>query len=154
MSNRRPALKLQTFDAVIADIRSLRDNGYTPAGNWNLAQTCHHLTMTMRVGLDGDAPRAHWLMRKIFGLMLNFVLWRRSMPAGVKTIPTLEPPELAEDDPQLIELCLATLAESRGFPGPLPPYPLADGMTLDKWKRLQVVHAQHHLSFLAPKSSA
>jgi len=154
MGTRRPPLKLLTFDAVIAELTQLRDAGYQATGNWNLSQTCEHLTKTMRVGLDGDEPRASWLMRKTFGLMLNFVLWRRSMPAGVKTIPSLEPPAMAEDDPQLIDLCLATLAESRDFPGPLPRYPLADGMTLDKWKRLQVVHAEHHLRFLLPKSGA
>ena len=54
------------------------------------------------------------------------------------------------DDPAKIDRLLATLAEARDFTGPLPPYPLMDGLKLDQWKELMTIHAQHHLRRLEP----
>ena len=144
-------LTLNSLDDAIAEITRLRDSGYTSTANWNLSQTCEHLTGTMRIGLDGSVPRLPWIQRKVFGAMFRFLIWRRSMPRGAGTLPELVPNERAEDDPALIETCLATLAESRDFPGPLKPYPLMDGMTLEMWKELMTIHAQHHLRLLEPK---
>ncbi|MEM6329310.1 MAG: DUF1569 domain-containing protein [Planctomycetota bacterium] len=139
---------LQTFDEVIDDVTRLRTAGYAAGGRWNLSQVCDHLTGTMRLGLDGDQPRVAWAVRKAFGVLLAVILARRAMVSGAPTLPRLTPEALTEDDPQRIDRCLATLAEARDFAGPLPPYPLCDNMTLDKWKRLMVIHAQHHLGFL------
>lgn len=143
-------LDLHSLDQVIAEIESLRDKGYTAHGNWNLSQIGEHLTGTMRIGIDGDEPRLPWAMRKLFGPMFRFFIWRRFMPSGAGTLPRLQPEELTEDDPEKIDRCLATLAEARDFQGPLPPYPLMDGMTLPMWKDLMIIHAQHHLRFLTP----
>lgn len=145
-------LKLSTLDDVIAEITRLRNGGYMAGGNWNLSQVCDHLGETVRVGLDGDEPRAGWFMRKTFGCVIRLMLWRGAMPSGAPTLPRLTPAELPEDDPERIERCQAAYAEARDFSGPLPPYPMADNMTLDRWKRLMVIHAQHHLAFLQPQS--
>ena len=147
---RRP-LDLRSLDDVAAEITRLRESGYTPTGNWNLSQTCFHLTQTMRVGMDGDEPRLPWAMRKVTTVVLWFARKRRWMPAGIGTLPRLTPEEFAEDDPTEIDRCLATLTEAGDFAGPLPPYPLADGMTVSSWRELMVVHSQHHLRYLEPK---
>lgn len=148
-ATRRP-LDLRSLDDVIAEVQRLSDGGYTPTGAWNLSQVCEHLRETMRIGMDGDEPRLSWPMRKVFGCVFWYVLRKRSMMTGAPTIPRLTPKEMSEDDPAMIEACLATLAEARDFAGPLPPSPLMDGMTLEKWKDLMVIHAQHHLRFLQP----
>ncbi|MEM6799252.1 MAG: DUF1569 domain-containing protein [Planctomycetota bacterium] len=145
-------LELLSFDDVIAEVERLRDGGYAAGGAWNLSQTADHLSETMRLGMDGDEPRLNWLMRKVFGAVLSLILARRWMMSGAPTIPRLTPDSLEADDPAKIGRLLATLAEARDFSGPLPPYPLCDNMTLEKWKRLMVIHAQHHLGFLAPEA--
>jgi len=150
---KRRELDLRTLDDVIAEVERLRDEGYTATGNWNLSQMCEHLTGTMRVGLDGDEPRLSWPLRKVLGLVFSRVLRTRSMSSGVPTTPRLTPGPAVDDDPEKIDRCLATLAEARDFPGPLPPYPLMDGLTLERWKDLMVIHAQHHLRFLEPARS-
>lgn len=146
----RRSLDFYSLDEVAAEIVRLRDGGYTPTGNWNLTQVCTHLTETMRIGMDGDEPRLPWPMRKVFGAMLWYYRKTRRVMAGSPTIPRLVPAERAEDDPEVIERCLATLAEARDFAGPLPPYPLADGYDVATWQDLMVVHSQHHLRFLNP----
>ena len=115
-------------------------------GTWT--QTCDHLTETMRIGMDGDEPKIPWFQRKVFDLLLGVILSRRWMASGITTIPRLEPADHEEDNLERVELCLATLAEAQAFPGPLENYPLCDTMTLEKWKLLMVIHAQHHLGFL------
>lgn len=153
MAQRRH-LDLRSLDDVIAEVTRLRDGGYTAKGNWNLSQVGDHLSETMRIGMDGDEPRLSWPMRKVFGLVLAYARRSRLMMSGTPTLPRLRPKEIAEDDgPEnaaKIDRLLATLAEARDHPGPLPPYPLCDGLTLDGWKDLMVVHSQHHLRFLEP----
>lgn len=151
MAQRRP-LNLHSLDGVIAEVIRLRDDGYTARGNWNLSQVSDHLSETMRIGMDGDEPRLPWPMRKIFGLVLGYARRSRWMMSGAPTLPRLTPPELQDDDTAKIDRLLATLTEARDHPGPLPPYPLCDGLTLEGWKDLMVVHAQHHLRFLDPKA--
>lgn len=147
-------LELRSLDDVVHEIERLRECGCTRRGNWNLSQMCVHLTETMRVGLDGDEPRLAWPLRKLFGLMLRRVLRTRKMPSGAPTVARLRPTQTPTDDPATTDLCLATLAEARDFAGPLPPHPLIDKMTLDEWKDLMVIHAQHHLRFLEPNRIA
>ncbi|MEO1498669.1 MAG: DUF1569 domain-containing protein [Planctomycetota bacterium] len=146
---KRP-LDLRSLDDVIAEVERLRDGGYTPRGKWNLSQICEHLRETIRIGIDGDEPRLSWIQRKVFGAIFFFVFRNRAMMAGAPTIPRLTPEPMEADDPAMIDACLATLAEARDFPGPIPNYPLMDGITLEKWKDLMVIHSQHHLRFLQP----
>lgn len=150
MADKRRPLRLNDLDDAIAEITRLRNSGYTPCGNWNLSQTCDHLSGTMRIGLDGDEPRLPWIQRKVFGMVFRYLIWRHTMPIGAPTIPRITPEEMNQDNDESIDRCLATLAEARDFPGPLAPYPLMDGMTLPMWKKLMTIHAQHHLRFLQP----
>jgi hypothetical protein len=145
----RRDLRLHSFDEAIAEVQRLRDRGYTPQGKWSLSQACDHLTKTMRVGLDGSMTRMPWLVRKMVWPLSRWVLWRgKMMPGAPAPAPVL--PSEVRDDPAAIELCLATLAEARDRVDPIPPYVLCDGLSLEDWKRLMVIHAQHHLSFLQP----
>lgn len=152
MPKRRP-LDLHSLDEVIAEVQRLRDGGYTATGNWNLSQIGEHVSETIRIGLDGDQKRLAWPMRKLGGVILARARRTRTMMAGTPTLPRLKPASGEADDPAKIERLLATLTEARDFAGPLPPYPLSDGLTLDGWKDLMVVHAQHHLRFLEPNGA-
>ncbi|MGL4513052.1 MAG: DUF1569 domain-containing protein [Lacipirellulaceae bacterium] len=154
MSKKQRPLDLRSLDDVADEVRRLRDGGYTPSGRWNLSQACDHLHETMRIGLDGDQPRVPWLARKVMGVLFRRrVLPSRAMRAGIPTISRLTPDSITEDDPARVDRCLATLAEARDFAGPIREYPLFDGITLDEWKELMVVHSQHHLAFLWPSST-
>ncbi len=149
---KRRELDFHSLDELIVEVERLRNGGYTACGNWNLSQIGDHLSETIRIGMDGDEKRLPWPMRKVFGMVLWYARRSRKMMAGAPTLPRLTPQPLEADDPAKIDRLLATLAEARDFPGPLPPYPLCDGLTLEGWKDLMVVHGQHHLRFLEPKT--
>lgn len=152
MAKRRP-LDLRTFDDVIAEVIRLRDGGYRSNGQWNLSQTADHLSETMRIGMDGDEPRVAWPLRKMMTWVVRPIVFRtRSMVSGAPTLPRFTPEPMQADDPAKIERLVSTLAEARDFPGPLPPYPLMDGLSLAEWKELMTIHAQHHLRFLEPSA--
>lgn len=149
MSKRRH-LDLHSLDEVIAEVQRLRDGDYKPTGNWNLAQIGDHLSETIRVGIDGDEKRFPWILRKVAWHVLAHARRTRRMFNGAPTIPRLVPEPLEADDPAKIDRLIASLEEARDFAGPLPPYPLCDGLSLEQWKDLMVVHSQHHLGFLVP----
>lgn len=149
----RRQLDLRDADGVIAEVNRLRTNGYQPLGKWNLGQMCEHLTGTMRFGLDPSNRRLPWIVRKLVtNRAVANLLRTRSMPAGIPVPRRLKPTSSPEtDDPGKIDEYLAVVAEIRDFQGPLPPFPLADQVSLENWKQIQWIHAAHHLSFLVPK---
>ncbi len=150
---KRRHLDLHSLDEVIAEVERLRDGGYTATGKWNLSQMAEHLSGTIRIGIDGDEKRLPWLMRKVAWHVLARARRTRKMFNGAPTLPRLVPAPTGSDDPAEINRLIATLAEARDFAGPLPPYPLCDGLTLEDWKDLMVVHSQHHLGFLIPSAA-
>lgn len=146
--------ELHTLNEVIDDITMLRDRGYSRGGNWTLSQVCEHVAETLRVELDGTVKPLPWIVRATVG-NLTFWLFTSRTVHGLSGIPTLK--QLVptgtpnqKDDPEKIEDCLRLLAEIRDRTEPIPPYPLATGVTLKKWQLMMVVHAQHHLEFLKP----
>ncbi|HEV7282019.1 MAG TPA: DUF1569 domain-containing protein [Pirellulaceae bacterium] len=156
----RRSLNLATLDESIAEIERLQREGYVATGKWTLSQICEHLTATMRMGLDGG-QRMPWLLRKTMGAwMIRSWLKKRSMRAGLPTLDRLRPKingdgeaTKAADDPGAIAACLATLREVRDFSGELPPHSMCDGVDLPRYQDLCVIHAQHHLGYLAPRES-
>lgn len=144
-------LAFDNFDQVIDEVERLRSGGYTPAGAWNLSEVCEHLTLTMRGGIDGSLKLAPWILRAtIFRWLADRIIRTGHMPSGFQAPTELLPQDREEDDPAKIDACIATLRESAEFAGPLPPHPFSTSMTLEKWKRLMLVHAAHHLGFLHP----
>ena len=152
MAERR-YLDLRSLDDVIAEVQRLRDGGYTALGKWNLSQMGDHLSETIRVGIDGDEKRLPWILRKVAWHVLARARRTRRMLNGAPTVPRLIPEPLEADDPAKIDNLIAALEEARDFPGPLPPYVLCDGLSLEQWKDLMVVHSQHHLGFLIPNEA-
>lgn len=152
MAERR-YLDLHSLDEVIAEVQRLRDGGYTAVGKWNLSQMADHLSETVRIGIDGDEKRLPWIMRKVAWHVLARARRTRRMFNGAPTVPRLIPETLEADDSSKIENLIASLEEARDFPGPLPPYVLCDGLSLEQWKDLMVVHSQHHLGFLIPNEA-
>lgn len=143
----------QSFDAIVDDITQLRDQGYSQGGNWNLSQVCEHLAKTMHGGLHGGIQPGPWILRAtIYRLLFGIVLLTGKMPSGAKAPPEITPGDRTDDDSAKIEECLAILIEARDRQEPIPPSPFVTGMHLKKWKRLMLIHARHHLSFLKPKA--
>lgn len=145
----RRELELADLNAVLAELERLAQQGYTAAGNWNLAQICDHLAYFIEGSLDGFSFRAPWLLRYFIGVPMK----RRILQTGkMGRMPT---PQKPLPDPNLnekqsvrrlklaIERLLHPVSQLHDSPffGPLTP---------DEWRRLHTIHAAHHLSFLIP----
>ena len=153
MNRRR--LQLATLDAAAAEIERLRAGRYERVGPWDLARTCDHLTVMMRWSLDGFPPelRFPWPTRALLGPAVRMAIVRMGwMPVGVKAPhPALEVADVRPEGTAVAH-CVATLREVRDHPGDFHPSPLLGRLTPEQWRRLHVVHAQHHLSFLVPRA--
>jgi hypothetical protein len=66
--HQRRALKFTRLGDALADVDSLHKDGYERVGNWDLAQTCDHLTQWMVYPLDGY-PKAPLPIRVMLAAM-------------------------------------------------------------------------------------
>ncbi len=153
MPNSERELNFCDGDEVIEELRQLQSTGYQALGNWNLTQICQHLMETMNGGMKGFGFRMPWFLRATYGKwFVNRLLNNKGFPKIRPTLKQLKPTHSdSEDDRMIIDDCVGLIVEVQNFEGPLPPYPLADNVSLDQWKQLMWVHAAHHLKFLLPK---
>lgn len=161
---RRRALCFECPADAIAEIHRLQQSGYEACGRWNLADICSHLSYYLRGSLEGFDFRLPWIVRALIGrLMLRRVLRRGRMPVGVPTVPASAPKRpkagdavaVSASEPTAPETCNAireccALLERFESTQQVHPSPLFGRMTVDEWRRLHLIHAAHHLSFLIP----
>src|SRR5258708_19935290 len=83
----------RSLDDAVAYARRCLSAGYERTGNWDLAQTCRHMTDWLRAPLDGPPPMP-WLMKLPMavirltlgpGLLKKFLAERR-LPVGMRTV--------------------------------------------------------------------
>lgn len=155
----RRTLEFRDLDHAVRDAESLLTGGYRPAGNWNLAQVCRHLSDWMSYPLDGyprpPAPLRlmFWAMRRTIGpRALRKTLETKSMRAGTPTLRQTVPPP-SGDDAAAVERFRQTVERFKMHSGPFHPSPFFGELDRDSATRLQLVHCAHHLSFLVPKNA-
>lgn len=143
-----------SLDQVLEHAMHLRDKGYTHQGQWNLAQTCHHLASWMTYPLEGF-PTQPWFVRLMLGAirltvgksMLTGIIATGKMRPNTPTMPeTVAPPEL-DVDQALQQLGRAVKAFNQ-HTGPIHPSPLFGAMNKETALRLQLIHAAHHFANL------
>jgi hypothetical protein len=153
MTGRRK-IDAKTVDDVIDDIDRLHACGYDRLGAWNLAQTCDHLTVLMRMSLDGFPPELHfpWPARIIGATLIRWMMvgfgW---MPRRIPLPHVSMDPGDARAEQTAVSHCVATLREVRDRAEPFHASPLLGKMSLKQWRRFHIVHAVHHLSLLIPR---
>ncbi len=157
----RRHLDIRTLDDAVRDARQLLQSGYDQTGQWNLSQVLGHCNDWLRFPLDGY-PRANfpinallWMAKVTLGSGLRKkILRERAFQAGSATMPqTVKSPHHAQDLAALEQL-ERTVERFKSHRGSLHPSPLFGKMTYEEHRELQVIHLQHHLSFLVPKASS
>ena len=156
---RRRRLRFTNLEDAVADARKLLSSGYTQAGNWSLAQVLGHCNDWLCYPMDGY-PRPPlplipmmWLAKHTVGIrMRRKILQTGKMKSGAPTMPqTVKKPNFA-DDASMLERLAENVRRFEQFTGQLHASPLFGAMTKAEHQQLQIIHLQHHLSFLAPKS--
>lgn len=149
----RRQLDLRTLADVLAEFERLHAGRYARAGTWDLATMCDHIDKALRVGMAGTPvplPMAIRILGRVFGgLVYRRIVKTRRFPTGV-SIPKPFVPEMGCDAAGAIGQLRETVRSANAFAGPLKRHPLFGRITVDEWRELMVIHAQHHLSFLVP----
>lgn len=95
----RRELKFAELDEAVRDAEHLLARGYERAGNWDLAQCCHHLAVLMGWPIDGFPPMP--LSRRLMAWCLKWTIahsWLRGVldagvwPTGTPTDERTFPP--------------------------------------------------------------
>jgi len=151
----RRELILNSLDETISECRRLLENGYQPTGNWNLAQMCSHLRLTMEANMHGYPA---WMT--VLGMPLRPLLRWLALPRllagksinGMRTAGMFVPLDNLVDMAELekFEKCVCEFQQSTRT---LHPHPGFGRMSREQFNQFHAAHAAHHLSFLIPASS-
>ncbi len=156
----RRRLEFTTLDDAVRDARALLHSGYEQVGQWDLAQVLGHCQDWLRFPLDGY-PRPIfpinlllWLAKVTVGAgMRKKIIEARAFKARTATMPeTVKQPNIVSDA-EAVEQLERTVERFKSHRGALHASPLFGKMSYEEHRELQVIHLQHHLSFLVPKSS-
>jgi hypothetical protein len=145
----RRKLKFDAYEEVIQQIEALEGAGHSMAGKWTLGQVCAHLDYYFKGSLDGHADMLPWPIRVFIGKpMLWWILNKGTMGAGGPTAPKSVPAgsddrieSVASAKANLRRLTTATALHPSAFFGEL---------SVERWRKLHLTHAAHHLGFLIP----
>jgi hypothetical protein len=150
VSDARRTLSFRSEDEAIAEIDHLRVGGYTQLKNWSLPMICWHLS---RGGSPkppaSPTPTAEQAERK--KAFIDLILATGKGPPGFQAPPHMTPkPDCGED---VVLQFRSILQELRDYPHPLVDFGPFGPVPIEEVRKLTLMHAGHHLSFLEPKQS-
>ena len=150
-------LKFEDFDAVMAEVRSLHESGYTSNGNWSLAQCCGHLGEWMRYPMDGfpvpplPIRMIFWVMKKTVVPGMKRKILAEGFSGGTMTAPESVPKPDAMSDEDAIQKFQAIVDRVKSHSGDLLESPLFGEQDKAMYTKVNLLHAEHHLGYLEPK---
>ncbi len=148
----RRELHFATLDEMSADAERLAAAQNVPAlGNWTLGQALGHLAAGMDMAVDGATFRAPWFIRMFAWTMKKRIL--RKMDPGYSFPDNaakylLPPPTISTEEG--ISRFRKSLAQLKATPNRAPS-PFLGRLTRHESDRLQMSHAELHLSFFVPE---
>jgi len=142
-----------SFDQLLAEVRSLNVRPTRQLGNWSLGQICEHLGIGMRECVEGDKIFTAPLWLRVVGPWVRPRILKRGLPRGFQ-IPRggerlIPPPVAFEAGLATLEAGIATLKSSDRRIA----HPVFGRMGLAEWDQFHFRHAELHLSFIVPADS-
>jgi hypothetical protein len=138
-------------DQVLADVARLRAAGYTSVGKLDLAQICTHLADSCDGYVRGFDIEGPWYMRRLLAPVVRWtVLTFNWIPTGIR-LPDGFMPGSGGDADEAIARLRRELERFDGYRGECALHPFLGRMTLSQYRKLNLLHCAHHLSFLIPR---
>jgi hypothetical protein len=135
---------------VIADAQRAVERDAPTTGNWSLGQILEHLAIANVKSIDGFGFTASWPVRLIAGTFLKKRLLTRGLKPGFRL--SRKASRILVPDQADAKTSLERLRNSYGrlkTEAQRAPHPFLGGMTRDESDRLQLLHAELHMSFVA-----
>jgi hypothetical protein len=112
----RRRLSFHSLDQVMPDVEQLLV-GHTTVGRWSLGQILNHLTLTIRLPMDGVPVKFSWPVRRLFGpVARGFAFWLEWVSAGVR-VPGIYLPQRGRDAAREAVTLQAVIERFGGFAG-------------------------------------
>jgi len=147
----RRRIDLRSFDEVVTEVKRLQATGYEKAGQWNLAQACRHVAGAMHAQIDGIATRVSLPERLIARFFIKDAIFRsRRLRAGVAAPVEIDAPADGDQAQALTDL-QAAITRLLAHDGTSHPHPYFGKLSNEQWRDFHLIHASHHLGFLAPR---
>lgn len=147
-------LQLKNFGAVRDELDRLHRGGFDKLGQWDLSQVCAHLTYFIQGSLDGQPFKVPWIIRVLLGrIVLKRILTQQKMKTGVFT-PQKPLPAPGGDEAAAVANFKQLLHRLETHQGPFHDSPFFGHLTAEQWRDLHLIHCNHHLAFLRPRSQS
>jgi Protein of unknown function (DUF1569) len=146
----RRELAYGSLDELLADADQLCSAPMKTLGNWSAGQIFKHLANAYNGSLDGISMTFPWPMRMMAKLFKNKLI-NGQMPPGIK-LPgegakkMMPGPTSTEEGLAALHAAVARLKQESHR----VPHPVFGKLTNDEWNRIHLMHANLHMSFLAP----
>jgi hypothetical protein len=151
----RRVLHFDTIDEMLAEAEKLAASNVRCLGNWSEGQILKHLAVTLESAVTGIDFSPPWIFRIIARMMKKQFL-KKSMRPGFQMPEAMErsfmPPNnvSAGEGIQALRSAVSTFKSATE----LPPNNVFGPMTHDEAEQFHLRHAEMHLSFLIPETSA
>lgn len=151
-------LKFNDFDEMMAEVNMLLEHGYVSQRNWNLSQACGHLSDWIRFPMDGfpvpplPIKVIMWLMKVTVAPSMARKILANGFSGGMMTAPETVPAPDAATDSEAVKQLQSVVDRAKTFDGELHPSPLFGPTNREKYVKVNLLHAEHHLGYLEPKN--
>jgi hypothetical protein len=146
----RRRVRYQNLDELLADVeQAVRVNAPT-TGNWSLGRIVEHLAIAIDKTIDGFGFQAPWPLPLVGGLLYKKKLLRDGLRPGFKLSPKAT--QVLIPDETDVQQALAHLrrsVERLRTHNKSTKHPFLGRLTADESLRLQLRHAELHMSFVA-----
>ena len=149
IASRRERLSFASTEDAIRDIERL-SRGYSKCGSWSLPQTCWHLEAVLRFRMVPGPFPPNTAEQDARRPVLAQILANGTLPTKIEAPAQALPPAKADDS--MIATAIAALRKWDSYSGDIAPHRLFGHLTRNEARRLNLVHAAHHLSYLVPIS--
>ena len=156
---KRRAVRYESLDEALADVNRLaaleREGKLLQLGNWPLGQAVGHLATWAEFAFTPcPLPRPPWFIRMVLPLLKNRYL-NTGLPAGV-SMPGVEGGTIGMEPmptSAAIERFQAAAERLKREP-PTQPSPAFGILTHEEAIKINLRHAELHMSFFQPRASA
>ena len=151
----RREVHYESLQDLLADAERLAGSDVRTVGNWTLGQIFIHLAQSMDSSIDGTEMKFPWIMKKVFGLIMNKEkMLNNPLPPGFK-IPKKGQAQFSPDPSTSTEDGISALRaaiERCQNEASRAEHPAFGELTREEWDKFHLRHAELHMSFVKPAS--